>query len=121
RARYAALMLRRIGAVAVASKSDVLRSMELPEVRRIFYLYYAHEKTHRAYQPGAYAGTVDLLRATELSRFFPTRNDPTLGWSKYVRGSLRVHPIQSNHSQMLGPRGISQVAACLAQLLEGHE
>ncbi len=121
RARYAALMLRRIGAVAVASKSDVLRSMELPEVRRIFYLYYAHEKTHRAYQPGAYAGTVDLLRATELSRFFPTHNDPTLGWSKYVRGSVRVHPIQSNHSQLLGPRGIGQVAACLAQLLEHHE
>lgn len=121
RARYAALMLHRIGAVAVASKNDILRSMELPAVRRIFYLYYAHELAYRSYQPGRYEGTVDLLRATELSRFFPTRNDPTLGWSRYAGGVVHVLPIHSNHSQLLGPRGIGQVAAHVARLLETHD
>ena len=118
RERYAALMLQRIGAVTVASKNDLLRNMELPALRRIFQLYLAHERANRLYRPPLYDGNVDLLRATELHRLFPTRNDPVLGWRPYVKGEIRVYPVEANHSEMLGPRGIGPSAAYLRQLLE---
>jgi amino acid adenylation domain-containing protein len=118
RERYAALMLQRIGAVNVASKNDLLRNMELPALRRIFQLYLAHERANRLYRPPQYDGNVDLLRATELHRLFPTRNDPVLGWRPYVKGDIRVYPVEANHSEMLGPRGIGPSAAYLHQLLE---
>ena len=117
RARYAARMLRKMGAVSVAAQNGLLRNMHLPALRRVFLLYYMHEQAGLRYRPRPYGGRIDLLRATDHHRMIPTRNDPELGWGGYARGGVRVKPVRGNHSQMLGPRGIDQIAAHIMSLL----
>jgi len=121
RERYAAMALRRMGAVTVTAKNEMLLAMELPRVRRVFYLFYWHEQANLNYRPRPYGGAIDLLRATEHSRLVPTRNDPELGWGAFARGGVRIYPVEANHVQMLSPRCLGQVAEYLRRLLDNDD
>jgi len=47
--------------------------------------------------------------------------EEALGWGAYVRGNVHVHPIDANHSELLGPRGIGQVGPLMHGLLENDD
>jgi len=64
---------------------------------------------------------VDLcLFRTEFDPF-EGPHEPDLGWSRVVRGSVRIEWLSSRHHEFLTPSGVPQLAASMMPYLQGRE
>jgi thioesterase domain-containing protein len=69
-------------------------------------------KTLIRYKPKVYPGRITLLVSEESYR-----NDPSMGWSRFAKGGLDIHPLPGDHQTYI--REYAQAAAaCLKKCLE---
>lgn len=74
----------------------------------------------RHYRPAGYAGTLTVLRATEVD---PELLDvgPELGWSGYVAGGVQSFEVPGDHHSLLHEPNIGALAATLGECLRAAE
>jgi len=75
-----------------------------------------HEKAYQEYEPSAYTGQVALFRAERqpLGR----AQDPTLGWSPYVAGTLDVHDLPGHRIGLLSEPRVATAAELMVQAMD---
>jgi thioesterase domain-containing protein len=70
------------------------------------------------YQSTIYDGRVVLLNAGERPPEYG--RDSTLGWTRYVRGEIKVHVVPGNHYSIMHPPEVEGLARQVVQYLAGH-
>ena len=71
----------------------------------------------QVYTPSPYAGRLVLFRS--LGRGPEYNRDATLGWDKYVTGSIDVHPVPGDHIYMMTRPNVSSIVETLERYLYG--
>jgi thioesterase domain-containing protein len=66
-----------------------------------------HLEALRSYRPGAYGGTVRLLRAAGASA---DTDDPNLGWGAYCTQEIEAHALDADHFTILREPAVDAVA-----------
>ncbi len=114
-------------AIALLRKQRVI-SPEVTDaaVREMFNRYCRAARAGAMYEPGTYDGFTVLVRASQQSsqgmRAHPAlRNpqgeSPTLGWSAFATGDLRVFGAPGDHYGIVGPEGLDVTTKLLADAL----
>lgn len=82
----------------------------------------AHLRATLAYQPGSYAGVVDVFRVHAFRLSAPVDDD--LGWGRFAMGGTRVHVIPGGHDNLLEAPNAAGLAlafhTCLDAAMENY-
>ncbi|MBX7168198.1 MAG: amino acid adenylation domain-containing protein [Pirellulales bacterium] len=80
-----------------------------------FQVFQANLQALFRYRPRPYDGAVTVVRATQ--KISPAFNSPSLGWSHWVRGALRLYDVDCEHLQMFRDPCARQIGQFVASLL----
>ena len=81
--------------------------------------YEANYHAFISYKPLSYSGRVTVFRASAQPLLAPLERDH--GWGRFVRGGVTVVPIPGNHTTILNPPLVRELAASLERALEEAE
>jgi len=90
--------------------SHELAKAESENGARFYDLWRTHCRAMMRYAPQPYLGDMLYFSASEKNAYFP--HDFSCGWTPFITGDARIHPVPGNHLTMhLNP--------CVQQIAEG--
>lgn len=105
------------GLASAVDRNSRLLMMRQPGIRRSIHLTGVHDKARRAYEPGAYGGTVHLFRAKTASAETQGYDDDSLGWAALAQAP-HVHWVPGSHFSMTRGENLAVLAKMLTRALE---
>jgi thioesterase domain-containing protein/acyl carrier protein len=104
-----------------AKKAGIVPAeIDLPQARHFVELIRSNRRATQNYRPRLYPGQVILFRAREA----PRGRDPTLGWSEWAGGGVKVYVVPGKHDTLVHkPHGkllARRLIACINQVQSGE-
>jgi amino acid adenylation domain-containing protein len=98
--------------------ATVLTTFKLDSLLKISDVYKAHKYAHMAYQPRKSMQAIDFFIAEESTKH---RAHKLLGWSRWVKGPIKIYRFPASHSDLVRLPAAENVAktmqACINQAL----
>ncbi|HYH82411.1 MAG TPA: amino acid adenylation domain-containing protein [Longimicrobium sp.] len=109
----------RFGAALEAARADgvVPPELDADRLRALYRVYEANVRALQRYRPGAYGGSLVLLRADGQPA--APGVDPAYGWGERARGEVRVVSLPGDHFGVVREPHVRTLAAKLSAFLGG--